>query len=656
MQKIVFKSGPDEGKSLVIEDEVYLGRFTKKEKEHLCNIYINDSEVSRRHLRIFSSDGFLYLQDLNSTNGTSLQGIKVRPGVMYTLKNGDEIRLGSTLFEYINDKIFDENEIRQDMSLGSKPELEIFKEEQFDVGSISAFFDASKVFSNDMSDLSDISPNVSNDDVVRKLSAMAQVSISLGTIKDRDLLLDKIIECIFSIFTNADRAHILFVNSVTNELQVVKSQDQLSRETGIEKIKISNSIVNEVINNRKSLLIMDALDDERFKEQESVVDFSIRSAMCVPLLFEDTVLGLIQLTSKNIAGVFTKSDLEVLTGIAAQISISLKNSQLFDEIERLFDGFVVASVQVIEARDPTTAGHSFRVAEYTENLAIAVNKINEHRFSDVFFDVNQLKEIRYAALLHDFGKIGVREGVLTKEKKLYGHEIDLLNCRFKYAQACYERKLYQQLIESHIHKKLSEEEFLECKTNIEKEILLESSKLQEFLELIIKTNEPAVQYRDIPDVISDVADYKFFGVKDEEVSLINNFEFSKLSLAHGSLNPEERVEIESHVSHTYAFLTLIPWSKMFQEIPNIAYAHHEKLDGSGYPRGLVDEQIPLQSKIMTIADIYDALTAGDRPYKRALSPIKALDILHDEAKGNKIDPELLRIFIESDSYKIDTKS
>ncbi len=647
---IVFKSGSNEGRSVNINDGIYLGRFSKAEKIIPNNIYIPDVEVSRRHLRIFESDGHTYMQDLNSTNGTSIQGIKIRPGVMYTIKAGDQISIGTTLFEYSEPEKSHIDDFDHDISKGSIPELEIVSEDESDAGNISAFLDAANIFSDLPSDYS--KADTDNDDVIRKLCSMAQVSISLGTIKDRDTLLDKIIECIFSIFTKADRAHILFVNNVTKELQVVKSLDQDSRTAGTEKIKISNSIVEDVINNRKSLLIMDAMDDERFKEQESIVDLSIRSAMCVPLLYEDCVLGLIQLTSKDVAGVFTKNDLEVLTGIAAQISISLKNSQLFDEIERLFDGFVVASVQVIEARDPTTAGHSFRVAEYTENLAISVDKESAHKFSDVFFDVGQLKEIRYAALLHDFGKVGVREGVLTKEKKLYGHEVDLLKNRFKYAQACYERIMYQQLIEKHINDKLSDDDFLELKSSIDEQIILETEKLEGFLELIIKTNEPAVQYKDIPGAINDVAAYSFFGIKNEEVSLINSFEFSKLSLARGSLNPEERVEIESHVSHTYAFLTLIPWSNMLKEIPNIAYAHHEKLDGSGYPRGLNEEQIPVQSKIMTIADIYDALTSGDRPYKRGLSSIKALDILHDEAKRNKIDTELLRIFIESKSYKL----
>ncbi|VAW93178.1 Chemotactic transducer-related protein [hydrothermal vent metagenome] len=649
MEKIIIKSGHDEGKSLSVNNEIYLGRFSKGDKKSPSNIYINDKEVSRKHLRFFISDDHVYLQDLNSTNGTSIQGIKVRPGVMYSLKVGDEIRLGSTLLVYQGDD-FDEDDFNQDFFTDSNPELEILSEDHEEVGNISAFLDASQV-------ISDLTPDYSkdfteNEDVLRKLSAMAQVSISLGSIKDRNTLLNKIIESIFSIFTKSDRAHILFVNAKTLELQVVKSIDRISGEVGSDKIKISNSIVEEVINNHKSLLIMDALDDERFKEQESVVDLSIRSALCVPLLYEDCVLGLIQITSKDIAGVFTKADLEVLSGIAAQISISLKNSQLFNEIENLFDGFVVASVQVIEARDPTTAGHSFRVAEYTENLAIAVDHIREHKYSDALFDVNQLKEIRYAALLHDFGKVGVREGVLTKEKKLYGHEIDSLKNRFNYAQACYERKQFQGLIDTHISKRLTHDQFLEKKLMIENEVLNESKKLEEFLELIINANEPAVQNSDIPKSISEVTAYSFFGIKDEEVSLINPFEFSKLSLARGSLNPEERIEIESHVSHTYAFLTLIPWSNMLSEIPNIAYAHHEKLDGSGYPRGLTEEQIPIQTKIMTIADIYDALTAGDRPYKKGLSTIKALDILHEEANNNKIDSELLRIFIESKSFKL----
>src|SRR3989441_7932624 len=121
-------------------------------------------------------------------------------------------------------------------------------------------------------------------------------------------------------------------------------------------------------------------------------------------------------------------------------------------------------------------------------------------------------------------------------------------------------------------------------------------------------------------------------------------EFRFLSIRKGTLDPQERLEMEAHVTHSFHFLTKIPWTSVMRGVPEIAYGHHEKLDGSGYPRGLTGDQIPLQAKMMTISDIYDALTAQDRPYKRAVPPSTALDILHEEAGGGKPDKNLLAVF------------
>ena len=132
-----------------------------------------------------------------------------------------------------------------------------------------------------------------------------------------------------------------------------------------------------------------------------------------------------------------------------------------------------------------------------------------------------------------------------------------------------------------------------------------------------------------------------------ESRLLNDDEYIKLRMKKGSLDDDERLEIESHVTHSYQFLRTIPWTKGMKKIPVIAYGHHEKLNGVGYPRSLVEEEIPIQTRMMTIADIYDALTAMDRPYKRAVTKDRALDILRYEVEDNHIDPELLRVFIEA---------
>lgn len=143
---------------------------------------------------------------------------------------------------------------------------------------------------------------------------------------------------------------------------------------------------------------------------------------------------------------------------------------------------------------------------------------------------------------------------------------------------------------------------------------------------------------------------------DDELAILTAEDFDLLSIPKGSLSPTERKEIESHVVHTQNFLNHIPWTKEFQNIPTIAAAHHEKLDGSGYPYGMKEDEIPLPSKIMTIADIYDALTASDRPYKPAMNAEKAIDILVSEADRGLLDSDLVQVFVDAKVYHaIDTQ-
>ena len=347
---------------------------------------------------------------------------------------------------------------------------------------------------------------------------------------------------------------------------------------------------------------------------------------------------------------FDDASKQVALALAGQAGVALENSLLYADIESLFEGFIEASVQAIEARDPTTAGHSFRVAEFTERLGRAVDKSDSPRLRDIEFTREQLREIRYAALLHDFGKVGVREHVLVKPKKLQPHQLSLLQQRFQFAHAQLAHHAYREMLNLYDDVRLPEHERAIQRANIERQLVAETDRLNFYLETVIEANEPNISEQEVTDLLQEIANYRFRDLDDNSINLIQDFEFENLALAKGSLSPEERSEIESHVSHTYSFLSLIPWTRNLANLPDIAYAHHEKLDGSGYPRGLKQDEIPVQSKIMTISDIYDALTASDRPYKPALSADRALDILGYEAKAGKLDPDLLRVFIESNSW------
>ncbi|OGI41253.1 MAG: hypothetical protein A2140_05835, partial [Candidatus Muproteobacteria bacterium RBG_16_62_13] len=349
---------------------------------------------------------------------------------------------------------------------------------------------------------------------------------------------------------------------------------------------------------------------------------------------------------------FDAQDRRVAMALAGQAGVALENSILYADIEKLFEGFIRASVQAIEARDPITAGHSFRVADFSERLAVAVDRAG---LRDIRFNRDELRELRYAALLHDFGKVGVREYVLVKAKKLQPHQLELVKHRFRYARASLERHALRDLLALN-DRKLTAAEFAEARRKVESQLASRREELDRHMEFVLRVNEPTVTAREVSNELDAVAAFRFPGEDSEDLPLLEPFEFADLSLAKGSLNSEERAEIESHVSHTYRFLSLIPWTRNLANLPLYAYAHHEKLDGTGYPRRLPGVEIPVQSRMLTISDIYDALTAPDRPYKRGLPPEKALDILAQEARSGKIDRPLYEVFVESRAWQTEPRT
>jgi hypothetical protein len=195
--------------------------------------------------------------------------------------------------------------------------------------------------------------------------------------------------------------------------------------------------------------------------------------------------------------------------------------------------------------------------------------------------------------------------------------------------------------------KEGKEEYLKAKTEFDRMEPEYIAEIDKFLQNIIAANEPSVLAEEPARILDEIKGKAFEEPGHESVPLLTPDEYTKLCIKKGSLDEDERKEIESHVTHTYMFLKTIPWTKEMRNIPTIAYGHHEKLDGDGYPRGIRSPEIPVQTRMMTVSDIYDALTASDRPYKRAVPAQKALDILNAEVKESKLDPDLVKIFIEA---------
>ena len=298
-----------------------------------------------------------------------------------------------------------------------------------------------------------------------------------------------------------------------------------------------------------------------------------------------------------------------------------------------------ASITAIESRDPSTGGHSERVASMCVALARATTETTTGLYRSVKFREEEIKELEYAALLHDFGKIGIREEVLVKSKKLYTHQLDAIKERIRICKAAARIQCLEETLKKGTPRSLIEQEYSK-----------RVEQIDGYWQLILKANEPNILHQETNALLDQLRSEKLILPDGGEITLLNDEEYLALSVTQGSLTELERLEIESHVRHTYQFLKMIPWTRNFQHLTEIAYCHHEKLDGSGYPRGLTNHEIPLQSKIMTISDIFDALTAADRWYKEAVPVEKALDILAMEVKEGKLDPVLFEIFKERKIY------
>jgi len=372
------------------------------------------------------------------------------------------------------------------------------------------------------------------------------------------------------------------------------------------------------------------------------------SVLVVPMQdTEGQVLGILQLLNRldedtGGAGSFTAEDQGLAQSLAGQAAVAVKNAQLRQEIEQLFEGFVAASVTAIEARDPVTSGHSGRVADLTVGLAEAVNATPNGTYGDLLFTDRQLREIRYASLLHDFGKVGVREQVLVKAKKLDPSQLEIILQRLRQRELEESLELLSQAWQGG-------ERFE--RSHWDQVVGDRQAETERLMHLIRQSNEPTVMAQEVAEGLGLLEDLTFTHWSGARRGVVEPENLASLKIRKGSLSEAERLEIESHVTHTFRFLERIPWTRDLAGVPEIAYAHHERLSGRGYPRQLGAPEIPVQSRAMAIADVFDALTARDRPYKGAVPLERSLTILQEEARDGAIDRPLLDLFIEAKVFE-----
>lgn len=510
------------------------------------------------------------------------------------------------------------------------------------------------------------------DTSLRRLKDLNKIGIALSTERDLLKLGDLILQMSREI-TAADAGSLYLVEGEeeTGRRLRFKIIQNDSMQTDFEESIIpltKESIAGYVASTGETLNIPNVYEispDQEYKFNrhfDETTGYRTTSTLAVPMKnHKGEIVGVIQLINRksdfqtklngenyrDVTRAFDNDDEDLVSSLASQAAVALENSRLIKNIETLFEGFVTAAVTAIESRDPTTSGHSFRVADLTVGLAKVVDQTDGH-FKDVNFTADEIKEMRYAGLLHDFGKVGVRENVLVKAKKLYPMQLELIRERFNHYQRAWEAEYYKSKLDVLLqHGK----DGYEAQHKLLEQVFQNRlNSLEDYLNFIIESNEPNI----LPDgnfekLLMIAADSDLIPPGLEE-PMLKPDEVQLLSIRKGSLNDRERIEIESHVTHTFHFLSKIPWTSELKRVPTIAYGHHEKLNGSGYPNRSKSEEIPIQTRMMTISDIYDALTASDRPYKRAVPSERALDILGSEVKSGQIDPNLFRIFLDAKIY------
>ncbi|MFW5966950.1 MAG: HD-GYP domain-containing protein, partial [Persicimonas sp.] len=477
-----------------------------------------------------------------------------------------------------------------------------------------------------------------------RMKILFRLAGELNGSTDLEAIFDSIVEAIFEAFPAANFFAITLeddpdkVGEASPFVTRVRGDVPGSNADGEDPI-LSTSILRKVIETRESVLfVKDSLDED---VSQSIIDAQITACLCAPLVGQRSLLGVMQVDTRGRGSLFSRQDLNLFSVFASNVAFALERAQLSNNIVEIFESFVSASVNAIEARDPTTAGHSERVADYTLELAERVNSVERGSFREIFFNPVELKELRYAALLHDFGKIAVREHVLTKAKRLSETRLEVIRQRFETIKVL----RYQKMVRDHFgtcREPLPPEEF----HGVEE-------RYQAFCDEMDRTYEWLYEVAGAPyledeqiERVHQLGQRQYLAPCGARKPYLTEDEIDNLTIRRGTLNDEEWQNMQDHARQSQAYLERIPWGDELAQVPCIAGAHHEKLDGSGYPAGLTADEIIPQVRMLTIADIFDALTAADRPYRKAATPERAVEILREEADEGKLDTDFVELFAD----------
>ncbi len=509
---------------------------------------------------------------------------------------------------------------------------------------------------------------------ISQIKKQAEIGLALSMEKDLNKLLDMIVGAARSL-SNADAGTLYILSNdkkrlcfkiLQNEtlkakLKGAENFDKALPDVALYKDGMPNysNVSSYVALTGKRINIPDVYKAKGFdfagaRKYDASTGYKSKSMLVLPLQNnEDNIIGVLQLlnakdreTGKTT--LFSTEYEDQIASLASQASIALTNTQLIQDLKNLLYAFIKSIATAIDEKSPYTGGHINRMHKLTMMIAEKVNENKTGKFKDIFFSGDELEELRIAAWMHDVGKITTPEHILDKGTRLQGlfDKMELIEARFEIAACIIQNDYLRRQVKKMGSKAKNNPDLSlldsDCRTKI--------VQLFKDLEFIKTCNSAEVFINYEKELrIREIAK-KEFTLKDQKIPLLTPDELDDLCVKKGTLTEEERKIIENHATMTLKILQQLPFPKKLENVPEYAGAHHEKMDGSGYPMGLNAAQLPIQSKIIAIADIFEALTAGDRPYKKSIKLSEALKIMALMKQDGQIDPEIYDLFIDSRIY------
>lgn len=403
---------------------------------------------------------------------------------------------------------------------------------------------------------------------------------------------------------------------------------------------VSYSVLRGETVNIQDAYIAEGFDFSGTKNFDAKTGYQSRSFLAVPLRnHEHEIIGVLQLINAidaTTGGVkqFSKDDQQLLESLASQAAIALTNRRLIQQLEVLFESLINLINTAIDDKSPYTGGHCERVPALTMMLAEAANKAKVGALKDFNLTDKDRYELKIAGLLHDCGKITTPVHVVDKSTKLETifDRIHLIDTRFE------------------VLKRDAEIETLKggrAKADYETAI----RRLDDDREFLRHCNIGSEKMQDADIArVQQIARYQWRNTQGKQADFLSPEEVENLTIRAGTLTAAEREIINHHINVTIKMLEALPWPNHLKHVPEYAGGHHERMDGKGYPKGLTREQMPIQARVMGIADIFEALTAKDRPYKEGKTLTESLNILGRFKENGHIDPDLFDVFIREKVY------